>query len=676
MRSAAATIAALLFSLPLWGQSWQSLGPPGGDVHTLGHDPQHPSQLYLGTADGHIFGSADAGEHWLLLGRVSTRLDEVLTVILVDPRKSQTIYAAAWTRDSSKGGGVFRSDDGGLTWRDSGLAGQAVRALAQAPSNPDILVAGTLEGVFLTRDAGVSWQRISPASSAELRNLDALAFDPRQPNTIYAGTFHLPWKTVDGGRTWMLAHTGMIDDSDVMSILIDRSDPRRVYASACSGIYRSENSAALWQKMQGIPYSARRTNVITQDQIHPEAVYAGTTEGLWKSDNSGSAWRRTTPPDWVINAVELPADHPRRVVLGTEELGILVSDDGGEHFHSSNDGFNHRQTAAVAFDPDRPGRILAVFAHAPESILATENNGRTWTSLGPGLATRQLKRLFASPDGWWATLQAGGLLHYDHERSAWMSAGTFAGIEVPEPRAHATSSNKVRSARPAARKRAPEPAAPVATAPVVNDMAFSGDRWFAATEVGLFVSTDRGQDWQPLALGPMTNLPVSSVRASGNGRRLWVVSLRGLVFSADSGHTWTWHDLPLESGGALRVDLAPGTEGQTLVVEAHSGLFISRDAGRTWQRVASGLPEAPVEDLTMVGSVFVASLRVGGLYASLDAGRTWNRLPGTLAEGFFPVVAAENGRILAASASDGIYSFEWAPLVSATPSQDSQAVAP
>jgi photosystem II stability/assembly factor-like uncharacterized protein len=339
----------------------------------------------------------------------------------------------------------------------------------------------------------------------------------------------------------------------------------------------------------------------------------------------------------------------------------------------------------VAFDPNRPGRILAVFAHAPESILATENNGRTWTSLGPGLATRQLKQLFASPDGWWATLQSGGLMHYDHQRGAWISAGTFAGFEAPEPRAHATHatvsskssrSTKARTARARVRKPAPEPPAPVATAPVVNDMAFSADRWFAATELGLFVSTDRGQDWQPLALGPMTNLPVSSVRASANGRSLWVVSLRGLVFSADSGHTWIWYDLPLASGGALRVDLAPGTEGQTLVVEAHNGLFISRDAGSSWQRVASGLPEAPVEDLTMVGSVFVASLRVGGLYASLDAGRNWNRLPGTLAEGFFPVVAAENGRILAASASDGLYSFEWAPLVSATPLQDSQPAAP
>jgi photosystem II stability/assembly factor-like uncharacterized protein len=663
MRFASMIALALLFSLPLRAQSWQSLGPSGGDVRALGHDPQNSSQLYLGTADGHVFGSPDAGEHWRLLGRVSTRLDEVLTAIVVDPRDSQTLYAAAWAQDPSAGGGVFRSRDGGRTWRDSGLTGQAVRALAQAPSAPDVLVAGTLDGVFLTRDAGVSWQRISPVSDPELRNIDSLAVDPSHPDVIYAGTFHLPWKTSDGGRTWIPIHAGMIDDSDVMSILLDRADPQRVYASACSGIYRSANGAGLWEKMQGIPYDARRTNVIAQDQSDPGVIFAGTTEGLWKSDNSGSTWRRMTPEGWVINAVELPASHSQRVVLGTEELGVLVSDDGGEHFRASNQGFNHRQVAAVAFDASRPGRILAVFAHAPEPIQASEDGGQTWASLGPGLEMQQLKKLFASPDGWWATLQNGGLMHYDAQRGAWARTGAFSGASGAEPQVHKIASANAGATGAVSQRRALPPAAPV-----VNDMAFAGGRWFAATEGGLFLSDDRGMHWQPLALGPLLNLPVSSVRVSGDGRMLWVVSLRGLVFSSDAGRTWTWHDLPLASGGALRLDLAPGPEGEALAAVAHTGLYISRDAAATWQAVAGGLPEVPVEDLVMVGPLFVASLQVGGLYLSQDAGQSWNRVPGTLAEGVFPVVAAQNGNILAASVSDGLYAIAWAPLSSATSS--------
>ena len=79
------------------------------------------------------------------------------------------------------------------------------------------------------------------------------------------------------GKKWSPIHQGMIDDSDVMSIIVDCTNSRRVYASACSGIYLSENSAAGWRKIQGIPYSARRTQAILQDPVAPAIVYAATT---------------------------------------------------------------------------------------------------------------------------------------------------------------------------------------------------------------------------------------------------------------------------------------------------------------------------------------------------------------------------------------------------------------
>src|ERR1700722_7664077 len=141
-------------------QTWRPMGPPGGDVRALVSDPQKPSQIYLGTTDGHIFGSSDAGEHWQLLGRASDRLDAVVAALLVDPRNSQTLYAGTWTRDSSAGGGIFKSEDGGHAWAAAGLRGQAVRALAQARSDPNRIVAGTLEGIFGSSDAGRTWERL------------------------------------------------------------------------------------------------------------------------------------------------------------------------------------------------------------------------------------------------------------------------------------------------------------------------------------------------------------------------------------------------------------------------------------------------------------------------------------------------------------------------------------
>ncbi len=139
----------------------------------------------------------------------------------------------------------------GKLGRASGLAGHAVRALVQAPSDANILIAGALDGVFRSNDLGKTWERITPLGDSELRNFDSLAIDPQDPAIIYAGTFHLPWKTIDGGKIWMPIHRGMIDDSDVLSLEVNLSNPQQIFASACSGIYRSEDAGANWNKIEG-----------------------------------------------------------------------------------------------------------------------------------------------------------------------------------------------------------------------------------------------------------------------------------------------------------------------------------------------------------------------------------------------------------------------------------------
>jgi photosystem II stability/assembly factor-like uncharacterized protein len=648
-------IAFLLFTViaaNAHGQTWTSLGPPGGDVRALAPDPSRPGRVFLGTADGHVFASEDSGTHWELLGRAGARLDAVITAIVVDPQDGNVLFASSWALDAGAGGGVFRTDDGGRTWREAGLAGEAVRALAMAPSDPNLLVAGTLDGVYRSRDAGKTWERISPEHHPELRNLDSVAIDPRDPETIYAGTFHLPWKTTDGGRTWHPVHQGMIDDSDVMSLLVDASDARRIYASACSGIYRSDDGAAEWKKIQGIPYAARRTYAIAQDPKHPASVYAATSEGLWKTDDGGMTWRRTTPSSWVINTVAIAPGEPGRVLIGTEELGLLASDDRGEHFLDSNTGFDHRQILALGLDASRPSRILAVLAHAPESVLATDDGGKSWSPLGPGLRAEQALRAYAAPDdAWWVSLARGGLMRYDQETKAWKRKGSVKGqskdASAVTPRKHFGSVGTARRGTAYLQQ-------------VVSDMAFSSKAWYAATNGGLLVSTDDGETWVRMAVGPLASLPVESVRVSSNSEQIRVVSQGGLVFSEDGGSTWRWPDLPLDSGGALRLDADPSEE-ETLIAIARHGLYISRDAGAKWQQAGAGLPAVPVQGFVAASGVYVASMSTGGLYVSGDSGGTWSRVPGTLADGLFSAVAAAShgGAIFAASATEGLYSLEW-----------------
>jgi photosystem II stability/assembly factor-like uncharacterized protein len=653
MRKGVVVVLLLLSATAAGAQAWTPLGPPGGDVRALASDPSRPGRIFLGTADGHIFGSTDSGAHWILLGRASVRLDAVITAIVVDPRDGNILFASSWTQEPAAGGGVFQSNDGGHTWRNAGLAGQAVRALALAPSNPDILVAGTLDGVYLSRDSSKTWVRISPEHHGELRNFDSLAIDPRDPQVIYAGTFHLPWKTADGGRSWRPIHDGMIDDSDVMSLLVDTADPQRIFASACSGIYRSDDGAADWKKIQGIPYAARRTYAIAQDPDQPGRVYAATSEGLWKTADGGVSWRRTTPESWVVNAVVVSRGKAGRVLIGTEALGVLASDDGGDHFQDANEGFDHRQILALGLDTQHPGRVLAVLAHAPEPIMATEDDGRSWSPMGAGLRAEQVRRVYAAPDGaWWASLASGGFVRYDGAGKMWRPAGILADEAEPDggravPKRRDTRGHRLmRGTRP--------------LKAVVKDMAFSSTEWYAAISAGLLGSADGGATWTFEPVGPLTTLPVQSVRVSPEGRHIRLVSLRGLVFSDDGGTSWSWHDLPLSSGGAVRLDADPADE-NTLIATARDGLYISRDAGSTWQQAGSGLPATPVQDFAAAGGVFVASMRAGGLYVSSNAGRTWDRVPGTLAEGFFTVVVPANrpGAILAASATEGLFLVEW-----------------
>jgi len=658
-------LCILLLSLvtPLFadgGPVWRPMGPPGGDVISLVQAPSAPARLYLGTVDGHVFSSADEGRRWELVGRPGTRADFVVQSLAVDPRDPRVVFAAGWTLDPAAGGGVYRSSDGGLTWQAAGLAGHAVRAVALAPSAPDTMVAGALDGVYRSRDAGRNWERISPEGDENLHDLDSVAVDPHHPDVIYVGTSHLPWKTTDGGRRWASIHEGMIDDSDVMSIVVDRTHPARIFASACSGIYRSENAGALWRKIGGIPNTARRTHVIRQDPHRPQILFAGTTEGLWRSMDGGASWHRVTPAEWSINGLVVSEATPGRLILGTQKLGLLVSDDSGQTFHAANDGFNHRRVVSLALDSAHPARVLAVLADAPEPLLATDDGGRTWKPLGPGLRMETLRGIYASPGGWWAALERGGLMRYDPARGAWAPAGMLVGDLQPPSEPSQPLLLKRRNPAPAS---APKPqAGPRPLRAVVDDMAFADDAWYAATEDALLVSRDQGSTWHALPFGQLS-LPTRSVRVSPDGRRLWAVSLRGIVYSLDGGETWAWRDLPLDAGGALHLDAA---DESTFFAIGSRALYVSTDSGRTWRKAGNGLPQVPIQQIAVVAGTVFAAVQSGGIYYSRDRGSRWDRLEGSLAEAFFPAVvaSASSSTVFAASSTDGLYAVEFTPASS------------
>jgi photosystem II stability/assembly factor-like uncharacterized protein len=130
-----------------------------------------------------------------------------------------------------------------------------------------------------------------------------------------------------------------------------------------------------------------------------------------------------------------------------------------------------------------------------------------------------------------------------------------------------------------------------------------------------------------------------------------------MLYSRNSGATWSWRDLPVQSGGVIGLQSGGG---KTLLASSERGLYISRDAGTTWVLAAHGLPASPPENIAVTGQVWMASMRSGGLYVSQDLGATWNRAQSTVAEGFFPAISAAETQssVYAASATEGLFSIE------------------
>jgi photosystem II stability/assembly factor-like uncharacterized protein len=610
---------------------WERLGPEGGNVVSLAAGR---GAVYLGTADGHVFASADGGGHWELRGRVGARLDGVVQRLLVDSREGR-VFAAIWNLDPAAGGGVYHSEDGGKSWKLLGLRGEAVRALEQAASEPEVLVAGTRSGVFRSSDEGRNWERISREGDLELRNIDSLAIDPRDAKTIYAGTYHLPWKTTDGGNTWSGVTVGMIDDSDVMSLRVDSRNPARVFASACSGIYRSENGGTQWTKLQGVPYSARRTQAIEQDALDSQVLYAGTTEGFWVTRDVGETWARTTPRDWVVNAVAVTAgpNGGQRVILGTEKQGVMVSVDGGATFSSANMGFSHRVVSTLASDPRVTGHFLV---RADEELWESRDGGKQWTMIASP-TTEGVTRLFGTEAGWLAAVRGGGLASCDEETKKWKTLRLGRG----------------RTARSAQKASAASTKAFIEMPSEVFGAAAHGGRLYVATDRGLWVGTvTEGL----LARVAQSELPggVGSVEVSARGEVL-TASGSAIVRSMDDGKTWSGEKVPraAEILWAHRIE----QDGQNwLFVATKNGLLQRKEgADEDWALSQTGLPASPAEGLVALQGGFALFLRSGGVYVSHDAGRVWDRVDNWEVQGSFSGIArGGSGGFVMGSRSEGV----------------------
>jgi photosystem II stability/assembly factor-like uncharacterized protein len=561
---------------------WRPTGPFGGDAELVRVVPKSPGFVVAGARNGLLFTSSNGGASWANLP-FEGQLSGVLHALEVDPRYTGTWYAGMegdhpWTS------GVYKTVDAGRSWKLlSGTKGKAVWSLALWPANPDILGAGTADGVWRSLDTGESWKQISTPGDPELRPVVSLAFHPSNRDIVYAGTTHLPWRTSNGGASWESIHTGMLDDSDVFSIQIDAHQPESVYASACSGLYRSSDSAGHWNKLP-TPKGAFRTWFVALDPRHIGFVFAGTTEGLLRSQDGGKTWRLVSSE--AIRSLAFDPAVPERIFFASTTGGLMLSTDGGRTLRESNFGFTNRNFTVLT---GARGVLYASSMFEPGSggIYRTDNFGLRWQRTGGEPAGQQIRILTAAPDRPGVLFAAGyhGLFRSSDGGKTWTAtAGPSAG--------HLTSL-----------------------------LALPHDSLLAATDQGLFRSTD-GVAW--VSAFTRATGGISALELSGD-HTVAALGPRGTLASADGGVTWRTCGEPALLTVWYGLAFDPGATHTTALAATSAGLFRSTDACRSWTKAGGGLSADTVSVVlfhpTREGEAFAS--QDGRVFHSTDGGQHW-----------------------------------------------------
>jgi photosystem II stability/assembly factor-like uncharacterized protein len=669
--------------------TWTVLGPSGGDVRAVAIDPKDKDRVYISTLDGQIYLSTNGGVSWQLLVNLN-KPQLVLDNLMIDPRDSKVLYASGHRFKSP--GGFFKSTDGGIDWKEAKeLRGESVHSMTQSDKDPNVIVVGTLNGVWISKNSGDDFDRVE--SPTVPINVDSLAIDPRNTSTLYAGTWWRAYKSTDTGKSWRLIKDGMIDDSDVFAVTIDPRDAGHIIASACSGIYESYNSGELWRKLNGIPGDSRRTYAIVQHPSIPGTIYAATNQGFWMSSNGGKSWILTTSRDLMVTSIAVSAQAPNRVFIGTSLFGVMVSDDGGKNWRQSNTNFSSRFTYDITPDNERANRVYAITQNVGSGggfFFFSDDMGQTW---------QQAKNLDVNRVTPYTMLQDRvdpNVIYLGTNVGIFRSpdrGATWTQFTPPKPKpatrrpaARAAAGKKPVVKKPVAAVKPPAvvkttaesvPGAPVLI-PTLTDkvkvLAFTEDGKngiLAGTDFGLYRSYDLTKGWEKIDLGPGMSNNVFVIHMSAKDpATMWVgTAASGVIVTNDDGKTWRKIDGIPQEVPISSIATDPQNP-QRIYVGTTQAFWLSRDGGRTWIRRGGSLPLGNFTSILINPSnsdeIFISSALEsdGGIFYSNDAGMKWKRvdskempLPSrrVWSMAFDP---HDSNRIFAGSHSAGVYRIE------------------
>jgi len=366
-------VAALAGSVdPSWfqGLEWRSIGPfRGGRVLAVSGVVGEPNHFYFGHVNGGVWETRDAGRTWqpIFDGQPVASIG----ALAVAPSNSRVIYVgtgeADMRSDISQGDGMYKSTDGGATWKATGLTdSQQIARILVDPSDADLVYVAALghpygpnaeRGVFRSRDGGASWEKV--LGPDENTGAIDLAFEPGNPRVIYAALWQArrtPWsvyppsngpgsgvyKTTDGGDHWeAISGHGLPAGHGRVGLAVARSEPSRVYALVDAepggGLYRSDDAGATFRKLSGDLRIWGRGWYFGRVEVDPtnaDRVYALNTI-LLRSEDGGATFAPTRGDNTGDDFHELwidPTD-PDRQILGVDQ-GAIVTVNGGATWSS------------------------------------------------------------------------------------------------------------------------------------------------------------------------------------------------------------------------------------------------------------------------------------------------------------------------------------------------------
>lgn len=663
--------------------SFRSIGPAvmSGRVVDIAVAPSHDGAVlgtvfYIAAASGGVWKTTSGGVTW------EPVFDEAgvgsIGAVTVDPSNPHIVWVGTGEsnnqRSSSYGDGVYRSVDGGATWRNVGLpTSQHVGGIVVDPRDSDVVYVaatgpmwgpGGERGIYKTVDGGTTWERVLYVN--EYTGGIDIVMDPADPDVLYAamqqrerraygyisgGPGSGIWKSSDGGATWTRLTDGLpTDDMGRIGLDVSLSHPNVVYAVVegsreGQGVYRSDNGGLSWRKMSGqasIPWYFGEIRVDPQD---PETVYhLGVT--LSRSEDGGATWERAARSVHADqHAMWINPHNPAHLILGNDG-GLYVSHDRGNTWDFSPN-LPISQFYAVGIDMQEP--FFGIYGGLQDNS--------TWG--GPS-RTRAARGIFNSD--WYG--MAGG-------------DGFYAAIDptdhniayVESQNGNLIRYNKRTGDRKSIRPSPPpgEPAyrfnwsAPIKISPWDHNTVY-----FAANH--LFKSTDRGDSWTVLgedltraidrdSLKMMGEIPgpravsrhqgvavfsnISTIDVSSVQEGLLITgSDDGVIaVSTDDGRTWTKQtrfpgvpDTAYVSKVRLSkhdASVAYATFDNHRSNDFRPYVLKSTDGGRSWRNISNDLPDfggvrAFAEhhanpDLLFVGTEV-------GVFVSLNGGENWLRM--------------------------------------------------